>query len=210
MIREISYNAIKGGLKTGDLILFHGVEMSSKLIECIEWSFWSHVGMVVLPKDIGLLGDEPLLWESTSSSDGIKDVLLNKPKESGAMLIPLSERIHLDVTKKYDTHFKVKYLNQPLDVQSLEVLKAFIVKAHPRTFPSDIQMLKFFIEGLHSNKAAPDALVFCSQLTAETLMALGFISNQYVSNGYCPKDFDTFENIPKIMPFYYVEGARFK
>lgn len=210
MIREISYDAIKGNLKTGDLILFHGVEMSSKLIECIEWSFWSHVGMVVLPKDLGLIGDEPLLWESTSSSDGIKDALLNAPKESGAMLVPLSERIHIDVSKKYDTHFKVKYLNHTLDQQSLDRLKAFILKAHSRTFPSDIQMLTFFLEGTRSNKPSPESKVFCSQLTAETLMALEFISRQYVSNGYCPKDFDTFENMPKCYPFYYMEGARFR
>lgn len=210
MIREISYDAIKGNLKTGDIILFHGVEMSSKIIECIEWSFWSHVGMVVLPKDIGLNGIEPLLWESTSSSDGIKDVLLNAPKESGAMLVPLSERIHIDVSKKYDTHFKVKYLDHPLNQQSLERLKTFILKAHNRTFPSDIEMLKYFIEGMRSNKPSQESKVFCSQLTAETLMALELISTQYVSNGYCPKDFDTFENMPKIFPFNYMEGARFK
>lgn len=210
MIREVSYDAIKCGLKTGDLILFHGEEMSSKIIECVEWSFWSHVGMVILPKDMGLNGDEPLLWESTSSSDGIVDVILKEPKASGAMLVPLSERIQVDVSKKYDTHFKVKYLNQALDASLIEILKQFVLKMHHRTFPTDIQMITYYLEGVRSNKPSPETTVFCSQLTAETLMTLGFISNQYVSNGYCPKDFDTFENMPKIRPFYYMEGARFK
>ncbi|MEA4926034.1 MAG: hypothetical protein VB084_12060 [Syntrophomonadaceae bacterium] len=208
MIREIAYNEVKGSLKTGDLVLFHGIETTSELIELIEWSYWSHIGMVVLPKDIGLSGEEPLFWESTASGDGIIDQLTGKPKESGPMLVSLGERIQVDLSQHYDTHFLVKYLNRPLQEQELQQLKDFIYKAHDRGFPSAEKVLKFYVEGKSYNIAAPDTDVFCSELTAETLIAMGFISTEYVPNGYCPDDFNKGDNLPILQPFYFIEGAR--
>lgn len=130
MKRELSYEDIKSSFKTGDLILFHGNEISSRIIEVIEWSYWSHVGMVIRPEDIGLSGNEPLLWESTASGDGIVDVINMAPKESGPMLIPLHDRLSIDVEKGYDTHFKVKYASRPFTNSELESLHTFIYKAH--------------------------------------------------------------------------------
>lgn len=210
MIREIAYSEVQTSLKTGDLVLFHGIETVSKLIEIIEWSFWSHVGMVILPGDIGLSGDEPLFWEATASGDGIVDVISGVPKESGPMLVPLSQRIQVDLDQHYDTHFKVKYLNRELTVDELHRLKDFIYIAHNWGFPTEQQLLKFYLEGRHSNVAAPDGMAFCSQLTADTFMKLGFLSTKYVSNGYCPDDFNKGDNIPSLQPFYFIDGARLK
>jgi len=210
MFREISYNQVKGSLKTGDLILFHGIQQVSQLIEIIEWSVWSHIGVVVLPKDIGMSGEEPLFWESTSSSDGIEDVIIGKPKESGPMLLSLAERIQVDLDKQYDTHFKVKYLNRSLTQLELQQLKDFIYKAHDRGFPTTENLLKYYIEGKYFNVSAPDTDVFCSQLTAETFMEMGFISTKYVPNGYCPDDFNKCDNMPSLQPFYFTDGARLK
>lgn len=127
MIREIAYNAVKDSLKTGDLILFHGVKTTSKLI-----------------------------------------------------------------------------VQQP----ELEQLKDFIDKVHDRGFPTAENALKYYIEGRSSNKPAPDTEVFCSELTAETFMALGFISTNYVPNGYCQDDFNKGDNMPSLQPFHFIDGAR--
>lgn len=208
MFREISYNEVKSSLKTGDLILFHGVETVSKLIEIVEWSFWSHVGMVIMPKDIGMNGEEPLLWEATASGDGIDDVIIGKPKESGAMLVSLSERIQVDLNKEYDTHFKVKYLNRSLTEIELKQLKTFIYKAHDRVFPTTDNLLKYYIDGKYLNVSSPDTDAFCSQLTAETFMEMGFITRKYVSNGYCPDDFNKGDNMPSLQSFCFIDGAR--
>ena len=208
MIREIGYDEVKDSLKTGDIVLFHGVETVSKLIELIEWSFWSHVGVVVLPEDIGLTGQEPFFWEATASGDGIVDVLTGKPKESGPMLVSLRERIRVDLKQHYDTHFQVKYLNRPLKQQELQQLKDFIYKAHDRGFPTAENLLKYYMEGKYLNIPAPDTVAFCSELTAETFMAMGFISTKYVPNGYCPDDFNKGDNLPSLQPFYFVGGAR--
>lgn len=211
MIREINFTDISKSLKTGDLILFHGAEPSSLAIEVIEWSFWSHIGMVVMPVDMGLEGSEPLFWESTSSSDGIIDVLLNQPKADGPMLVALKDRIKVDVDNHYDTHFKVKYLSQPMDSETKKLLKETIQQLHSKSFPSDKEMLKWFTEGkIHNTPSTDPTKVFCSQLTAETLMALGYLATTYVSNGYCPKDFDETTNLPYTRAFFYYDGARFK
>lgn len=208
MIREIAYNEIKRSLKTGDLILFHGVETVSKLIELVEWSFWSHIGMVVLPGDIGLEGEEPLFWEATASGDGIMDVLTGKPKESGPMLIPLAERIQVDLKQRYDTHFQVKYFNRSLTQSELQQLKRFIDQAHGRGFPTAEKLLTYYMEGRSFNMPAPDTDAFCSELTAETFMAMGLLSSAYVPNGYAPDDFYKGNNLPLLQPIYWIDGAR--
>lgn len=208
MIREIAYKEVKAGLKTGDLVLFHGVQTTSKLIELIEWSFWSHVGMVVLPGDIGLTCEGPLFWESTASGDGIVDFLTGKPKEDGPMLVSLEDRIQVDLKQHYDTHFLVKYLNRPMNQQELGRLKGFVYKAHDRKFPSAENALKYYVEGRAFNIPSPDTEVFCSELTAETFMELGFLSTEYVPNGYCPDDFNKGDNLPSLQPFTFLTGAR--
>lgn len=208
MIREIAYNDVKDSLKTGDLVLFHGVETTSRLIELIEWSFWSHVGMVVLPGDIGLTCEEPLFWESTASGDGIVDYLTGKPKESGPMLVSLRDRIQVDLKQHYDTHFLVKYLNRSLKQHELEQLRAFIYAAHDRGFPTAENALKYYVEGRTLNKPSPDTEVFCSELTAETFVKMGFLSAEYVPNGYCPDDFNKGDNLPSLQPFFFNAGAR--
>lgn len=210
MDREISYAQVQNSLKTGDVVVFHGVEPSSHLIELIEWSYWSHVGMVVLPQDMGLSGSEPLFWEATSSGDGIIDVITGAPKESGPMLIPLSQRIKVDLDGGYDTHFKVKYSNRELTSDEKSALKAFIYKVHPCGFPSDADMLKYFLEGRHSNTPAPTDNYFCSELVAKTYIEIGLLSSDYVPNGYCPGDFDEFKDMPVLKPFFLFDGARLK
>jgi len=210
MIREIEYSEVKKSLKTGDLVLFHGVETVSKLIELVEWSFWSHVGMVILPKDIGLEGNDPLFWEATASGDGINDVLLGKPKENGPMLVPLSQRIQVDLDKQYDTHFKVMYLGRALSDDEKKALKEFVYMAHEWGFPTSTELLKYYMEGRQANIASPENKVFCSQLVADTYMRMGFLSEKYVSNGYCPDDFNKCDNLPSLQPFYFIEGARLK
>lgn len=48
------FTSIEKYLKTGDLVLMHGIHYSSRCIEALEGSNWSHVGIIVLPEDIGL------------------------------------------------------------------------------------------------------------------------------------------------------------
>ncbi|WP_242832347.1 hypothetical protein [Desulfosporosinus orientis] len=116
--------------------------------------------------------------------------------------------IQVDVKQHYDTHFLVKCLNCSLQPRELEQLKEFIYKVHDRGFPNAENALKYYLEGRSFNKPSPDTEVFCSELTAETFMAMGFISTKYVANGYCPDDFNKDDNMPSLQPFYFYNGAR--
>lgn len=207
MKREISYSSIEKTIRTGDLVLFHGMQQSSILIELLEWSFWSHVGMVVLPKDIGLEGDEPLIWESTSSGDGINDVILGKVKTDGPMLIPLKDRISVDINQEYDNHFKIVYLDIELSETELDSLKSFINEAHSCAFPSIKDMLKIYLEGREKNIEGPKGYYFCSQLAAQTYMRMGILSTEYVDNGYCPADFIDEDPLPIVKRISFSKGA---
>lgn len=207
MNRQISYSEIKDSLSTGDLILFHGRQQTSILIEILEWSYWSHIGMVVIPKDICLEGNEPLLWESTSSGDGIIDVILGKEKTSGPMLISLKDRISVDINKKYDDHFKVIYLNYQTTQNELISLKTFIDEVHSCEFPQIKDMVKIYLEGREKNIEGPKGFYFCSQLAAQTYMRMGFLSKKFVDNGYCPADFLQQDPLPLIKKISFSNGA---
>lgn len=207
MNRQISYSEIADTLTTGDLILFHGKQETSLLIELLEWSYWSHVGMVVLPKDIGIKGNEPLIWESTSSGDGIIDVILGKEKPNGPMLIPLKDRISVDINKDYDNHFKVIYLHYQPTQEELNSLKAFIDEAHDASFPQIKDMLKIYLEGREKNIEGPKGFYFCSQLASQTYMQMGFLSKKYVDNGYCPSDFLGKDPLPLTKKMSFSDGA---
>lgn len=208
MKRGLSFDEISKSLKTGDLVLCHGTAAESHIIEAVEWSYWSHVGMVILPEDIGLENTKsPLFWESTSSSDGIRDVILNKCKANGPMLIPLKDRLTVDITKKYDTDFLIRYLDGALTDKPYTALKGFIDKVHNLPFPDTAKFLKDYLAGRDSNRAADKTTYFCSQLVSDTYMSMGIISDRYVSNGYAPKDFSSEEALPFTCRMFLRDGS---
>ncbi len=208
MRREICLNQVSASLKTGDLMLFHGKGQVSHLIELLEWSYWSHIGMVILPKDIGMAGEEPLFLESTSSGDGLMDYLTGAPKEGGVMLVKLSERVKVDLDRDFDNHFKVKYNTQVFSEELCKKLKAFMESVQTATFPSDKDLLTYYFEGRLKNIPLPGNQYFCSQLVAKAFMTLGFLAPDYVDNGYSPNDFDIFDNMPLTKAFLLYDGAQ--
>ncbi len=208
MKRGLSFDEISNSLKTGDVVLCHGTAAESHIIEAVEWSHWSHVGMIILPEDIGLQNTKgPLFWESTSSSDGIKDVILKQCKTNGPMLIPLKDRLTVDITKKYDTDFQIRYLDGALTDEMYTALKSFIDKVHNLPFPDTKKFLKDYLEGRDSNKTADKTTYFCSQLVSDTYMSMGILSSRYVSNSYAPKDFSGEGALPFTCRMFLRDGS---
>ncbi|PKM93327.1 MAG: hypothetical protein CVU84_16030 [Firmicutes bacterium HGW-Firmicutes-1] len=207
MDRQIHYSEIEKTLATGDLILFHGKQSTSELIELLEWSYWSHIGMIVLPKDVGLEGEGPFIWESTSSGDGIIDVILGKEKPNGPMLIPLKDRISEDIKQGFDNHFKIRYLNSVISKDELTELKKFIFEVHTASFPTIKDLCKIYLEGKEKNIQGPTGMYFCSQLVAQTYMKMGYLSERYVANGYSPVEFNNNGSLPSTKRFHLFDGA---
>lgn len=183
------YTDIIPYLQTGDIVLLHGVHLSSKAIEMLEDSPWSHVGMIVLAEDIGLdCGDDNILfWESDTPTPP-KDVIYNKSK-SGPMLVKFSERLKYNFTHHEHTRCAIRHLNTQRDKKFKEAFKNLIPKIHDATFPDSIhEFLNPTIGRVVHKKTSLDTM-FCSELAAFTYMELGLITSRNPVNSYLPLDF---------------------
>ncbi|GKU25091.1 hypothetical protein [Clostridium folliculivorans] len=202
----VFYDEVKDELKTGDLILFHGLLLSSQLNEIITRSQWSHVGMVVRPEDIGITkSDRLLLWES--------NILVNLPdvelKESkvGPMLVDLEARLITDVEDKKDNRFKIRYNGCEITEEMLEKLKTFVGKVHMDNFPeSEFNLSKEFFEARILNEEITNDSYFCSELIADTFINMGLLTRRYAPNSYMPKDFSSDTVLPFIKKGQLIDG----
>lgn len=183
------YSEIESTVKTGDLILFHGMSMSSKVNELFTGCEWSHVGMIIRPEDIGIVStDKLLLWESNTLVN-LDDVELEKPKE-GPMLVDLHQRIMTDLSGKHDNKFIIRYNTCEVSREMLVQLRTFIKAVHMDSFPkTDFDLRKEVFEGVVLDIQVDNGDYFCSQLIADTYMQMGIITSKYPTNSYEPKDF---------------------
>jgi hypothetical protein len=230
-INKISED-IKSSLKTGDIVLFHGGESVSKLIEMLENTPWSHVGMIINPSDIGLselCGNRPLLWHSTPKLN-INDVEINY-KDFGPEIVYLDDVLNL--LKDYNYLVVVRKLEASRTDKMMDNLNQFIKKVHNDSFPTQPQLfleyiigiimaavnrlfkkkisyndtlivkgientgLKFIVENLEKKTCLLDIHTeFCSELIAQTYIAMGLLSDEKVPESFSPKSFSSQENMP--------------
>lgn len=202
----VFFNEVQDTLKTGDLILFHGMSASSKLNELLTESEWSHVGMVIRPEDIGIKSSQRLLlWESNTLVN-LKDVELNEAK-IGPMLVDLQQRLITDLQDKKDNKFRVRFNTCEVSQDMLEKLKLFIKAVHMDTFPkTDFDLRKEVFEGVILHKTVDNGDYFCSKLIADTYIHMGLITSKYPSNSYAPKDFSSAGVLPFIKRGQLIEG----
>lgn len=187
--QRTSYNEIKNHLKTGDIILMHGLHASSRIIQLVEGCPWSHVAIVVLAQDIGLdVGENNiLLWESDTETD-VKDVILGKSK-SGPMLVKLSERLKYNFTHGEDSRCALRYLHVERDLSMYEKLKKVIPEMHPATFPDTYHEMLNPALGRVFNEKTDLSTMFCSELAAYTYIKMGLLTSIHPVNSYFPLDF---------------------
>jgi len=187
--QKTDYQSIKNDLKTGDLILMHGIHFSSNCIETLEGSCWSHVGIIVLAEDIGLdVGlDNILFWESDTETP-VADVIKGIPK-SGPMLVKLSERLKYNFTHGEDSECAIRHLYTDRDASLLNRFKELIPKIHDADFPDTIhEFLNPTLGRVVHKKTSLDTM-FCTELAAYTYMNLGLLTEIHPVNSYMPIDF---------------------
>lgn len=212
-LKKVSYSEICQSFKTGDLILFHGELRSSELTEILQGTMWSHVAMVINPKDIGFDYPRLLLWESNTLVN-LKDVTMDKAKV-GPMLVDLEERIQSDKNDGYDNIFQVRYIDlgdfSHLEDELHKKLKTFIDNHHTCGYPkSELQMFIDFFKGKFENKQAEPDKFFCSELIAATYIGLGLMTDYYVPNSYMPKDFSDKSDLPLLGRANLINGPFFE
>jgi hypothetical protein len=176
----MTYDAIRGVLQTGDLVLFSGKGEISSIIKWATKSDKSHVGMVLRIPEYDMV----LLWESTTLNN-VEDIESGNERK-GVQLVPLSERI-----RKYNGDVTVRRLFNvdvtPAMISDLNKLRQE-VKGRPYE-QSKIELIRCAYDGPMGQNKEDLSSLFCSELVAEALQRMGLLSEKLPSNEYTPKDF---------------------
>lgn len=162
--RVPDYWEIAPHLRTGDIYLAAGVRKISRII---EWAsgllagrgkdHWSHVGMVVIPAEIGLevaRPDQPHLWESTIDL-GVPDAVRGDFLP-GPMVVPLVDRLR-DASAEDEPHYegfgirRLYYRNQrfaaALDPQRVRTFASWMERTSNATF----SMWRLFVDWIRAD-----------------------------------------------------------
>jgi hypothetical protein len=175
---------------TGDLVLMHGLDVESELIEYVKNSPWSHVTMIVRIEGI----ESPLIWESSPLSF-INDMLL-ETKKSGARIVSLDERLDVGVKKKLYQGFALRRLEVERTCEMIDALRSYIENVHSLPFPTDWELAKSYLKGRLLDEETHLDSIFCAELIAETYMHMGILASNHSPNRYSPKDFSSDVQLP--------------
>jgi hypothetical protein len=156
-------------IKTGDIILFSGRGIISRLIQVATKSKFSHIGVVYVESN-----HEPLVFHSTS---------LTTPK--GTKLETLS-----DLLKNYNGKLYHRKLTPSVDCcyAKKEIFRQYIKDTIGTKYESSYieLILSAFGRKLNLQVKTPTSALYCSELVANLYRKLGFITH---SNALTPADF---------------------
>lgn len=169
-------NALKRDLKTGDIILFSGKSLISRMIRLFTFSRWSHIGLVIRDRRT----DELLLWEATT--DNIVDDYELGPRKRCVQLVKLEEKI-----RHYRGVVAVRHLRGvEIDLQMQSELDNLVKQLRTASYQNYlIEYLRYFL-GYRRDQMKQ---AFCSQLIAEAYQRLRLIPLEKPPIFYIPKDF---------------------
>lgn len=169
-------NALKRDLKTGDIILFSGKSLISRMIRLFTFSRWSHIGLVIRDRRT----DELLLWEATT--DNIVDDYELGPRRRCVQLVKLEEKI-----RHYRGVVAVRHLRGvEIDLQMQSELDNLVKQLRTASYQNYlIEYLRYFL-GYRRDQMKQ---AFCSQLIAEAYQRLRLIPPEKPPIFYIPKDF---------------------
>ena len=175
-----TYDSIRGTIDTGDVFLFSGRGVMETAIKLFTLSKWSHVGMAVRVAG----WDTLLIWEANLS---VADVLKGSGN-GGLSLSLLSERV-----RSYQGDVAVRRLlninRTPARWQALCALRSEI-RGRPYE-QSLLKLIKSAYDGPFGHNDEDLSSVFCSELVAAALMAMGLLASDLPSSEYTPGDFSS-------------------
>lgn len=167
-------------LKTGDIILFSGTCIVSRIIRFVCRNKWSHIGMVIVDPAYNV----PLIYESSHGTNLIGLDL--KRKTAGVQLLFLRDRIR-DFKGDMVVRRLVDHNITPEDRSKLLALRKQLVGV---PFEKNVWQMA---ASEFKNRAIPYredmSSVFCSELIARCYQVLGLLGQDLPSNRYSPADF---------------------
>ncbi len=185
------YKNIRKKLKTGDLVLFSGKQITSTMIKLFTASKYSHVGMVLNLREYDYL----TIWQSTNSNYNTKDLEFGKLRK-GVQLVPLSAYV-----EKYNGEVCVRRLkkNGSLTItkkngfskDSIDKLMKLRRELSGKEYEKNIiELIKAAYDGPFGHNNEDLSSIFCSELVAEAYQSLGLLKEEdKPSNEYTPADF---------------------
>lgn len=185
---QMAYSQLAPTLKTGDIVLFSGRYQMSKLVEFLEGSKWSHVGMVVRLDEY----DYPLLYEATALTN-LPDLLTGK-QITGPKLVNLKERLETygnDVVPYEAPAYAVRIASRGATNEELNRIKEILNELVGLPNPDEKRMIFEVILGRYLFIETKMDDITCSGFIAYTLKQLGWLRGKKPINGFMPKDFST-------------------
>lgn len=149
---------------------------------------WSHVAMVVKISGI----KDPLLWESSALTN-LVDVFF-KDNKPGPKIVNLEERLKTygsDLIPYIPPVYAVRKLQLNRTDEMLTSLTKLFSSIHGLPNPNQWKMILEVLEGKLFNIQSKLDNYTCSELVAESLIAMGLLDNRRVINSYMPKDFSS-------------------
>ncbi len=175
---KVKYNDIREDLCTGDVVLFAGKGIISKVIQWFTKSPYSHIGLVL----VDVRWDMVLLWESTTLSK-IKTVF-GKIK-NGVAIRPLSTAI-----ENYKGDIVIRKLDRILSTHQKRVLIKLRQEFKDKKYEeSKLQLFKSAYDFIGGKNKRDTSSLFCSELVAEAYQGMALLSLGIPSNEYTPADF---------------------
>lgn len=175
-----AYDAIRGKLDTGDIVLFSGFSRFSRVIQVVTRCQYSHIGMVVKSTDLDTL----LLWESTTLTS-IPDMETGRAVK-GVQIHQLSNRVF-----GYVGLVAVRRLSKSPTLAQRKKLNEFRAEVKGRPYEQSLIELAKAALDIFSPDQEDENLssLFCSELVAEAYQRMGILKENKPSNEYTPSDF---------------------
>jgi hypothetical protein len=186
----IRYEDLLPTLRTGDVFLFHGDSLISRVVERVTGSRFSHAAMIIRPDP----AKPPMLWQT--GPDPIVEDEETHSMHGGAQLGLLDADLKLMGIPKFGDVPFVRRLQveRGPDFETLALQAVADIDGRP--FPSNPEMLENWLLGL-LHIATSDRTLFCAQLVAATFVRMGLLPLDPPVNFYDPKDFSTeYDRLP--------------
>jgi hypothetical protein len=178
----VRYEDLEPVLLTGDVLLFHGASRRSLIIETASGSEFSHVAMIVRPKD----GQRPLLWHADPRA--VTGDVVGDREHGGAQLNDLRAALAVMTSKEYgDTPF-VRRLSVERTPEMDEAALKAIAEVDRTAFPSLLKVMKQWVLG-HLGVTTSGRSMECAEVLARTYQRMGLLALEPPPNGYAPRDF---------------------
>lgn len=195
------FDEIAAQLRTGDLIFCRGRMMSSRIIEFVTGGLWSHVAMVIEPKDIypDTTDTGYYLWESTSIPGNDVDPKVLRRK-TGPMLVPLKPRLEEYLKSPNYRLLSARYLQVERTPEMLKSIRDFVndPKIRLAEYPTERSIMWNYIRHRYLMTTKEEGTFFCSELVSATWQAAGLLPSTPHIQSYSPRDYSETGYVPSL------------